>query len=140
MAVTAAVSGRGNGALWPELAIHWPAGFRVYPGETGTRVTARDGRIGGTKTFHYLVMPDSAGSFELSAVRYPYHDLGTGVVVAVTLAPRPLAVAPGTEAHPARAPPPPARRGGAVLADELPPRLVPWGWLVPLGRPAPTAS
>src|SRR5216683_680208 len=36
MAVTAAVSGIGNVALWTELAIRWPAGFRVYPGETGT--------------------------------------------------------------------------------------------------------
>src|SRR5260370_40054569 len=95
MAVTAAVSGIGNVALWPELAIHWPAGFRVYPGETGTRVTAGDGRIGGTKTFHYLVMPDSAGSFELSAVRYPYPDLGTGGGGAVTRAPRPVAGAAG---------------------------------------------
>jgi hypothetical protein len=135
MAVTAAVSGIGNVALWPELAIHWPAGFRVYPGETGTRVTARDGRIGGTKTFHYLVMPDSAGSFELSAVRYPYHDLGTGVVVAVTLAPRPLAVAPGTEAHAARALPPLARGSGAIWTDELARDLVPWGWLVLLVGP-----
>jgi len=135
MAVTAAVSGIGNVALWPELAIHWPAGFRVYPGETGTRVTARDGRIGGTKTFHYLVMPDSAGSFELSAVRYPYYDLGTGVVVAVTLAPRPLAVAPGTEAHAARALPPLARGSGAIWTDELARDLVPWGWLVLLVGP-----
>src|SRR5260370_13127490 len=123
MAVTAAVSGRGNGALWPELAIHWPAGFRVYPGETGTRVTARDGRIGGTKTFHYLVMPDSAGSFELSAVRYPYHDLGTGVVVAVTLAPRPVAAGPADQPAPARAPPPPAPGRGPVRADRRRPTL-----------------
>src|SRR5260370_26641709 len=120
MAVTAAVSGRGNGALWPELAIHWPAGFRVYPGETGTRVTARDGRIGGTKTFHYLVMPDSAGSFELSAVRYPYHDPGTGVVVAVTLAPRPVAVAARARTRAPRAPPPLAPQRGAARAGPPP--------------------
>ena len=135
MAVTAAVSGIGNVALWPELAIRWPAGFRVYPGETGTRVTARDGRIGGTKTFHYLVMPDSAGSFELAAIRYPYHDLVTGDMVAVTLAPRPLAVAPGTEPRAARALPPLARGSSPIWTDALARDLVPWGWLVLLVGP-----
>lgn len=135
MAVTAALSGIGNVALWPELAIRWPAGFRVYPGETGTRVRARDGHIGGTKTFHYLVMPDSAGSFELSAVRYPYHDLVTGGVVAVTLAPRPLAVAPGTEPRAARALPPLARGSDPIWTEELARHLAPWGWLALLVGP-----
>lgn len=135
IAVTAAVTGIGNVALWPELAIRWPAGFRVYPGETGTRITARDGRIGGTKTFHYLVMPDSAGSFELAAVRYPYHDLATGDVVAVTLASRPLAVAAGTEPRAARALPPLAPGAGTIWTDELARDLVPWGWLALLVGP-----
>jgi hypothetical protein len=115
--------------------MHWPAGFRVYAGETGTRVTARDGRIGGTKTFHYLVMPDSAGSFELSAVHYPYYDLARGDVVAATLAPRPLAVALGSEPRAARALPPLARRSGPIWTDELAGDLVPWGWLVLLVGP-----
>src|SRR5260370_355360 len=136
MAVTAAVSGLGDVALWPELAIRRPGGFRVYPGETGTRVTARDGRIGGTKTFHYLVMPDSAGSFELAAIRYPYHDLVTGDMVAVTLAPRPLAVAPGTEPRAARALPPLARGSRPIWTDPLAPDPVPCGSLVlPLPPP-----
>src|SRR2546427_11168357 len=36
--VTARLSGVGNVALWPEPGIRWPAGFRAYAGETGTRV------------------------------------------------------------------------------------------------------
>src|SRR5256885_17076313 len=67
---SATLSGVGNVALWPEPRIGWPAGFRAYAGETGTRIEARDGRIAGAKTFHYLVMPDSAGSFPLPAGRY----------------------------------------------------------------------
>src|SRR6266480_1674308 len=135
IAMTATVSGAGNVALWPEPAIRWPPGFRPYPGETGMRIAARDGRIAGTKVFHYLVMPDSAGSFLLPEVRYPYYDLAAGAYRAATVAPRPLAVAPGIEPHAARALPPLARGRAPEWADELARSFVPWGWLVLLVGP-----
>ena len=135
IAVTATLSGVGNVALWPEPRIGWPAGFRAYAGETGTRVEARDGRIAGAKTFQYLVMPDSAGSFLLPAVRYPYYDLAAGEAAAATLAPRPLLVSPGLEPRAPRALPPLERGGGPVWTDELAHDLVPWGWLVLLVGP-----
>ena len=135
IAMTATVSGAGNVALWPEPAIRWPPGFRPYPGETGMRIAARDGRIAGTKVFHYLVMPDSAGSFLLPEVRYPYYDLAAGDYRAATIAPRALAVAPGIEPHAARALPPLARGRDPAWADELARGLVPWGWLVLLVGP-----
>ena len=135
IAITATVSGAGNVALWPEPAIRWPRGFRAYPGETGMRITPRDGRIAGTKVFHYLVMPDSAGSFLLPEVRYPYYDLTAGDYRVATLAPRALAVALGIEPHAARALPPLARGRAPAWADELARDLVPWGWLVLLVGP-----
>jgi len=135
IAMTATVSGAGNVALWPEPAIHWPRGFRPYPGETGMRITPRDGRIAGTKMFHYLVMPDSAGSFLLPEVRYSYYDLAAGAYRAATVAPRALAVAPGIEPHAARALPPLARGRTPAWADELARGLVPWGWLLLLVGP-----
>src|SRR5437773_2374317 len=135
MAMTATVSGAGNVALWPEPAIRWPPGFRPYPGETGMRIAPRDGRIAGTKVFHYLVMPDSAGSFLLPEVRYPYYDLVAGDYRAATIAPRALAVAPGIEPHAARALPPLWRGGAAAWVDELARGLVPWGWLALLVGP-----
>src|SRR5256884_2500894 len=109
IAMTATVSGAGNVALWPEPAIRWPPGFRPYPGETGMRIAARDGRIAGTKVFHYLVMPDSAGSFLLPEVRYPYYDLAAGGHPAAANAPRAPGVAAGNQppAAPAVPPPPP---------------------------------
>src|SRR5881398_29812 len=130
IAMTATVSGAGNVALWPEPAIRWPPGFRPYPGETGMRIAARDGRIAGTKVFHYLVMPDSAGSFLLPEVRYPYYDPAAGDYRAATMAPRALVVAPGIEPHAARALPPLARGRAPAWADELARDLGPWGWLV----------
>ena len=135
IAMTATVSGAGNVALWPEPSIRWPPGFRPYSGETGMRIAPRDGRIAGTKVFHYLVMPDSAGSFLLPEVRYPYYDLAAGEYRAATVAPRPLAVAPGIEPHAARALPPLARGRAPEWADELARSFVPWGWLVLLVGP-----
>ncbi len=135
IAMTATVSGAGNVALWPEPSIRWPPGFRPYSGETGMRIAPRDGRIAGTKVFHYLVMPDSAGSFLLPEVRYPYYDLAVGAYRAATVAPRPLAVAPGIEPHAARALPPLARGRAPEWADELARSFVPWGWLVLLVGP-----
>jgi hypothetical protein len=135
IAVTATLSGVGNVALWPEPVIAWPTGFRSYAGETGTRVEARDGRIAGAKAFHYLVMPDSAGSFQLPAVRYPYFDLAVGDAAAAILAPRALMVAAGLEPRAARVLPSLERAGGPVWTDELAHDLVPWGWLVLLVGP-----
>src|SRR5256885_5026219 len=110
IAMTATVSGSGNVALWPEPAIHWPRGFRPYAGETGMWIAPRDGRIAGTKVFHYLVMPDSAGSFLLPEVRYPYYDLAAGEYPAAAVGPRPPAGAPGIEPPAGRPPPPPPPR------------------------------
>src|SRR5438128_1970909 len=132
--MTATVSGSGNVALWPEPAIHWPRGFRPYPGETGMRITPRDGRIAGTKVFHYLVMPDSAGSFLLPEVRYPYYDLAAGEYRTATVAPRALAVAPGIEPHAARALPPLAR--GRVPAGAA----ARGGGTAPAAAPAPRSG
>src|SRR6266576_5929021 len=75
-------------------------------------------------------MPDSAGSFLLPEVRYPYYDLAAGEYRTATAAPRALAVAPGIEPHAARALPPLARGRVPAWADELARDFVPWGWLV----------
>jgi len=99
------------------------------------RITPRDGRIAGTKVFHYLVMPDSAGSFLLAEVRYLYYDPAAGDYRAATMAPRALVVSPGIEPHAARALPPLARGRAPAWADELARDLVPWGWLVLLVGP-----
>ena len=133
--VTARLSGVGNVALWPEPGIRWPAGFRAYAGETGTRVEPRDGRIAGTKTFHYLVVPDSTGSFLLPEIRYPYYDMAAGAYGAATAAPRALAVAPGTEPRAARALPPLMPGTAEVWSDALARDLAPWGWLALLVGP-----
>ena len=126
------VSGVGNVALWPEPALRWPAGFRVYPAQTEVRIAPDAGRIAGSKTFQFLAVPDSSGNFVLPAVRYAYFDPTAGRYTAATAAPRALAVAPGAEPRAARVLPPLLPSRGEVAVDRLA-RQVGWeGWLVVL--------
>ena len=135
MDVMATLSGVGNVALWPEPAIRWPPGFRAYSGETGVRLEPRGGRIAGSKTFHYLVVPDSSGSFLLPELRYPYYDLGAGRYATARTPPRALAVAQGPEPRAARPLPPLDRGPGETWTERLAAWLMPWGWLALLVGP-----
>jgi len=126
------VSGTGNVALWPppEPGLRWPTGFRVYPAQTEMRVATENGRIGGTKTFHFLAVPDSSGNFVLPEVRYPYFDATAGRYEVATAAPRALAVAPGAEPRAARVLPPLMPARGELPADRLSQRFGWQGWLL----------
>jgi hypothetical protein len=128
------ISGTGNVSLWPppEPALRWPTGFRVYPAQTEVRVTTEAGRIGGSKTFHFLAVPDSSGNFVLPEVRYPYFNAIAGRYEVATAAPRALAVAPGAEPRAARVLPPLLPRLGERDADRLTRRLGWQGWLAVL--------
>ena len=76
--ITARVSGLGNVSLWPEPAFAWPDGVRVYPGRTNVDIVTEQGFVGGTKTFTYLVAPDSTGTYDVPPPRYPYFALDSG--------------------------------------------------------------
>jgi len=128
------ISGVGNVALWPppEPAIKWPTGFRVYPAQTEMRLETNAGRIAGSKTFHFLAVPDSSGNFVLPEVRYPYFDATTGRYEVATAAPRGLAVAPGAEPRAARVLPALLAARGEVPADSLSRRVGWQGWVAVL--------
>lgn len=127
--VAVTVSGVGNVALWPEPVLRWPPGFRSYPAETEVRLAPTQGRIGGSKTFRFLAVPDSSGGFVLPDVRYDYFDVGTGRYQAAVAAPRVLAVAPGAEPRAARSLPPLLPRRDQPWADRLGRHLGAPGWL-----------
>jgi hypothetical protein len=131
------INGVGNVALWPppEPSLRWPAGFRVYPAQTEVRVGPEAGRIAGSKTFHFLAVPDSAGNFVLPEVRYPYFDPEAGRYYVATAAPRALVVAPGAEPRAARVLLPLMARLGETRADRLSRRLGWEGWLALLLLP-----
>ncbi|MFN2570149.1 MAG: BatD family protein [Gemmatimonadales bacterium] len=123
------IAGVGNVALWPEPALRWPTGFRVYPAQTEVRVATEAGRIAGSKTFHFLAVPDSSGNFVLPEVRYVYFDPAGGRYEVATAPPRALAVAMGAEPRAARVLPPLLPLQGELPADRLSRRFGWEGWL-----------
>ncbi|MGE5801604.1 MAG: BatD family protein [Gemmatimonadota bacterium] len=131
------ISGTGNVALWPppEPGLRWPAGFRVYPAQTEVKVAPDAGRIAGSKTFHFLAVPDSSGNFVLPEVRYPYFNPEAGRYVIASAAPRALVVAPGAEPRAARVLPTLIGPVGELPADRLTHGVGWQGWLAVLLLP-----
>lgn len=102
--VTLELRGEGNVALWPTPEPAWPNGVRAYPARTTERVAPSQGRIGGTKEFQFLLLPDSAGPTVLPEVRYAYFDPHSGRHLEAVAPPVVLPVLPATHASGTRAP------------------------------------
>ncbi len=123
------VSGQGNVALWPQPDVRWPEGLRVYPEGATERVGLQDGWLGGSKTFKYLLVADSAGMLAVPAVRYPFFDAGAGRYDATTAAGTSVVVAPRGDAPASRAEPPPLRLDASpTLARRIERTLPAWAW------------
>jgi hypothetical protein len=134
--VSITLQGDGNPALWPVPSLTWPPGTRTYPERTDERVSDDAGRLGGSKTFRFTLVADSAGTMVLPGTTYSYFDTGTRTFRTAALASSALPVAPSSETRIARPLPPP------LLSDESPPlawritRSVPaWSWVVLLILP-----
>lgn len=125
----ATVAGIGNVPLWPEPALQWPRGFRTYAAETDVRLEPQRGLVAGTKTFSYLVVADSPGTFVLPEPRYPYYNVTTAGYAVARAAPQTLSVLATAEPRPARALPPLLRREGESRPDRLMREVGFWGWL-----------
>lgn len=133
--VAATLEGTGNVSLWPPPALRWPSGFRSYPEETTVRLESPGGHVAGTKSFRYLVVPDSAGVFLLPEVRYPYYDPSIRRYQVASIAARSFVAAQGSEPRAARASPALLEAGHRDWSDEWTSRLWPFGWLVVLIAP-----
>src|SRR5512143_1200973 len=119
----------GNRSLWPPPVLHLPPAFRSYSGETTTRIGAIEGRVGGTKTFRYMLVSDSAGAFLLPAVRYPYFDSDGGDYRVLTVGARSIVATPGTDPQASRPLPPLLPAGTRPWADRVTGALGLAGWL-----------
>jgi hypothetical protein len=130
VAVELALTGEGNTALWPPPEIHWPRAARAYVDRVEEQVSTTDGRLGGTKTFRYLVVPDSAGPLTLPAVNYGYYDLKDRAYRTASVPASALPVATGGESVASVALPPgllPA--SSPALAWRVGREVPDWGWL-----------
>lgn len=131
------VQGEGNVALWPAPELAWPAGLRHYQDRTDDRIIPAAGRLGGSKLFRSLALPDSAGPLRLPAVEYPYFDLETRTYRTLRAPAITMMVAPAAEARSSRPTPP------ALIASSHPPlatrvlRFLPAGVWVALAIATP---
>ncbi|HET7601352.1 MAG TPA: BatD family protein, partial [Gemmatimonadales bacterium] len=130
------LAGEGNPALWPTPALNWPPGARAYPDRTDERVAVTGGRLGGSKTFGFTLVADSAGAIPLPGATYTYFDTGVHEFRTAALSVGVLPVAPGGDAKVARPLPPP------LLANRAPPlawrvaNAIPlWLWLAAVVLP-----
>lgn len=123
------VEGAGNVTLWPAPAVVWPDGVHAYPDHTDERIEVRDGLVTGSKTFRFLVVPDSAGAGALPAVVYPYFDLATRQYVVAGAPAATMTIAHPNERAFTRVLPPPLRFGARPALARLVIRSLPgWAW------------
>jgi hypothetical protein len=134
--VELALTGEGNLALWPAPAVRWPAGARAYAERIDEAMASEGGRLGGTKTFRYLVVPDSAGVLPLPPVSYTFFDLAPGHYAGLTLPAASVPVTPGGESAAAAALPPPLlRKTAPSLSWRLAHGIPDWVWVLLLALP-----
>ena len=105
------VDGSGN-LKWvdrgPELTI---PGARVYPPQVKSNLQSRPTGIAGSKTWEYVVVPQTVGTLEIPALAFSYFDPSTGRIMHSTTSAIPLRVEGGTSAGIA---PPPLPGAGLV--------------------------
>ena len=136
VAVELSVSGEGNLALWPAPDVTWPGSGRAYLERVEEHVTAAEGRIGGTKTFRHLLVPDSAGVLGLPAVHYEYFDLGARRYQEIGVPPTSIAVVRGGESAATAALPPALLSGNAPsILWQLGHPVPNWAWILALSIP-----
>ncbi|HET6837621.1 MAG TPA: BatD family protein, partial [Gemmatimonadales bacterium] len=129
VAVEVIVSGEGNTALWPPPEIRWPRGARAYSDRVDEKVSTEKGRVGGVKSFRYLVVPDSVGPLALPAVSYAYYDLGAREYRSSGIAATSLPVTSGGEsAATAALPPPLLSRGSPAWSRRVVRGIPEWVW------------
>jgi tetratricopeptide (TPR) repeat protein len=131
VAVELALTGEGNTALWPPPEIRWPRNVRAYVDRVEEQVSTTEGRVGGVKTFRYLVVPDSAGPVTLPAVSYAYYDLAARSYRSAAVASASLPVAASGESATSVALPPALLQAGSPAVTWRIARGVPdWGWVL----------
>jgi hypothetical protein len=91
---------QGNGNLkWvdrgPEVKV---AGAKVYPPQTKSDLHASTAGITGTKTWEYVVVPETSGTLQIPALPFSYFDVEKRQLVHSTTAPITVAVRGGTAA------------------------------------------
>lgn len=139
--VTATVNGEGNVALWPRPEFRWPDGVRVYEGRTDVDITTEAGLVGGTKTFTYLIAPESTGTYIIPPPTYTYFALDSGRYIQAA-APRIELAARAVRSRVSGdvTPPPVMARRGMTSVERFTRQLPVWMLVLVIGVPPLTAG
>ncbi len=118
-AATLRFSVEGSGNLkWvdrvPEFKVE---GARVYPPQTKSDLKAGPGGLAGTKTWEYVVVPQTTGTLEVPSLGFSYFDPAAGRLASADTKALPLRVEGGTSAAGV---PVPAPRAAAPAGAPLP--------------------
>ena len=77
--VQATISGTGNLATMAAPVLDAPAVFDVYDPQTSNTLDRSGTRLAGSRTFSWVLIPRSNGTFDLPPVRFSWFDPGAGV-------------------------------------------------------------
>lgn len=72
------ISGTGNLATLDAPAFVPPVAFELYDPQVSTQLNRSGSRLSGTKTFTYVMVPRSNGTFELPAIDFSYYNPTVG--------------------------------------------------------------
>jgi hypothetical protein len=93
--VDIAFKGNGNLKFLREPQWEWPRDFEVFDPEVKDRISIEDAGEVGSRTFHYVVIPRTTGTFTIPELRVSWYDATRGEHVERTLGGESLTVSAG---------------------------------------------
>jgi hypothetical protein len=69
------INGTGNIELIDKVNVSFPPDFEVYDPKINSNINANIAGVSGTKTFEYLIIPRTPGTFKINPVKFSYFDL-----------------------------------------------------------------
>jgi hypothetical protein len=78
MQLSVTVNGRGNLATMEAPILDIPGAFDVYDPDVSTLLDRAGSQLKGSKTFRYILIPRTNGTFEIPPITFSWFDPGTG--------------------------------------------------------------
>lgn len=90
------VSGRGNLSLLEVPQIEFPQGLEVYEPRIEDNINKGDNGLSGSRTFEWIIIPQTQGEYDIPALDYIYFDPNLGQYITRHCDPIHIKVAKGT--------------------------------------------
>ncbi|MDA0682915.1 MAG: BatD family protein [Bacteroidetes bacterium] len=90
--LTVTITGQGNLATLDAPRFDIPAAFEMYDPDVSSLLDRSGSRLGGSKTFRYVLIPRTNGTFEIPPVQFSWFDPGTGRYRTTSANPIPVTV------------------------------------------------